>query len=1111
MTLVSTEDLLLAALWERSATGPEHGCALDTVVETIAGGGDRLSKQVEVAVATERLIEAGVLGREARGEREHLYLVEEARGRDAREALSRAELTVIEGEPRESLTVGELSSQVDDSLVTVGAECSDDGVYRLDDVSSEDGLVNRVEEREAWSAVFEQSGREQHGAVVLVEGPGGIGKTTLADAMVETVADEARVSRARCQRQSTDPYRPVRDLLKSVPSENPLDETGPGGAPDVATGVDETDAYEAQRVALFHDITTALVPDDERTVLFLDDIGRADDSTLSYLDYLLERLPELPLVLLGTHRPGTVPEDSALGPGQIPSDVDCTRITLDRFDRSETASLIERVVGRRGIPDEFVDAVYTKTGGTPMFVKSTVEALLDSDRLDTQLQWYPETAGEIPLPDAVHDTVLQRVDVVDDRSRDILAWAALSSDLLPVDVLVDLVDGTRAQVTRSIQILVDAAVLEQDGDGTAVALRSNVVREALQNEGIEDEADRHRTLAETLAAHTDLDADEAWDETVDVDIGEATAIAHHYERGDSPARAIPWYQQAAERAQEIYAHETAIEHYHRTLDLARDRDSEAVLSAGEELARIHATLGDGEQARQYLQFVRERVNPEDTARRQRLARFAANLASSRSDFERAQEEIDQGLALDDSQTKQRCRLLLSRMAHELAADGIETASETLDAAIDIAERLDEPTVRAYCRANQGWLEESTASYATARDHYEAALETFESSGSTHNAAHLQNALGNLVRKQGLFADARSYHESALRTHEEVGDRHAIAITLNNLGLVAWRQSDYDDAREYFEESIDIGTQLQDTFNVARRRHNLANVFREQGDYDHASSLYDEALPVFEDNDSSHMVAIARHDMAKLANRRGQYETAREYCTDALSTYEENNHEHHAGAARNVLGLVSTKMGAYGDALQYFDTALELASGIGNDALQGKIHANWSVLAVEQGNTADARDHAAQALDLLGDARNRWFMGRAHLTLARAAADDGALEKAMGHADEAGDAFETVGARHGVARADTVRGCLLERQSAVERARERYETARKTLDAIGATGDLLGVLQSLVSLEMDRDSHTRSRELGEQALDELDATGSERLQEMRPWFEDQMTTLDRETV
>jgi tetratricopeptide (TPR) repeat protein len=1109
MAFVSTEDLLLAALWEQSATSPGDGSPLDTVVETIAGGGDRLSKQVEVAVATERLIEAGVLGRETHDGREYLYLAVADRGQRARETLSESALTVITDDQRESLTVGELSARVDDSLVTVGAACSDDGVYRLGDASVGDGLIDRVTEQDRWSSVFERSASDQHGAVVLVEGPGGIGKTTLADEMVDTVTDKARIGRASCQRDSTEPYRPLRNLLDAVSSENPLESTGPGGAPDVATGIDETDAYEAQRVALFHDITTALVLNDERTVIFLDDIGRADESTLAYLDYLVDRLPDLPLVLLGTHRPGTTPADSALTPDNVPDDVDSTHITLDRFDRAETELLIERVVGRRGVPDDFVDAVFAKTGGTPMFVKSTVEALLDSDRLDTQFQWYPETADEISLPDAVHDTVLQRVAALDDRSRDILAWVALSSDLLPVDVLGDLVDGTHTQVTRSIQILVDAAVLERSGDGALVSLRSNVIREALQAEETDDQASRHRRLAEALAAHTDLDADGAWDETTDLDIGDATAIAHHYERGDDPERAIPWYQQAAERATEIYAHETAIEHYHRVLALARDRDRQAVLAAGEELATIHATLGDGDQARQYIQFVRERLDPSDTTRRQRLARSSARLASSRSDFETARDEIDEGLALDDSPTEQRCRLLLARIEHELPSDGVEGASETLDMAIDIAETLVDPTVRAYCRMNQGWLAESTASYATARDHYESALETFETADSRHNAAHLQNALGNLVRKQGLFDDARSYHESALRTHEEVGDRHAIAITLNNLGLVAWRQSDYDSAREYFEESIDIGTQLRDEFNVARRRHNLANVFREQGDYDRASALYEEALPVFEENDSGHMVAIARHDMAKLATRRGRYETAREYCTGALSTYEANDHDHHASAARNVLGLVSTKLGAYADALQYFDTALELASGIGNDALQGKIHANWSVLAVERGETADAEDHAERALDRLGAARNRWFMGRAHLSLARASADEDALDAAMSHADEARAAFEAVGARHGVARASVVRGCLLEERSAVDRAREQYDTARETFEDIGAVGDLLTVLQSLVRLETAQNEHERRREYCELALEEPDEADSDRLREKRQWFEDGLSR-DRET-
>jgi phosphoribosylamine-glycine ligase len=58
-------------------------------------------------------------------------------------------------------------------------------------------------------------------------------------------------------------------------------------------------------------------------------------------------------------------------------------------DPDETRELIEQVVGRRGVPTALADAVHERTGVTPLFVETTVQALLETDQLDPQLQWYP--------------------------------------------------------------------------------------------------------------------------------------------------------------------------------------------------------------------------------------------------------------------------------------------------------------------------------------------------------------------------------------------------------------------------------------------------------------------------------------------------------------------------------------------------------------------------------------------------------------------------------------------------------------------------------------------------------------------------------------------------
>lgn len=1114
MVEVTTEDALLVTLREHPATESTTGCTLQTVVEKLVGDGTRLSQQVEVAVAVEALLGRGLVERNTDSDgTERLSLTREgaARGTTLREDLSSAEITVVEDGASRQTTVGTLASKTGRTLVDVARNCTPDDTYYRDEEIVDEGIVGREDEQEGWSRIVDRCRNEQRGALVLVSGPGGIGKTTLAETFLEE-SDVTVVHRARCQRESTEPYGPIREILETAVETTPFATAGPSGAPEAATDIADADAYGAQRAALFHDITDVLAPDEGLAVLFLDDIGRGDAATLRYLSYLLEEIRERPLLVLGTYRPGTLSE-SSISPEGLSESIDHKTFELDTFDRDETRELIERVVGRRGVPEVFVTAVYDRTDGIPMFVESTVEALLESEQVDSQFEWYPQSADEIVLPDEVHETVLRRIDVLDDRSREVLRWVSLSSEALPLTVLADLVESTVQEVRRSVDVLVEADILEEDGTGDSFTLRSNVIRESLTQLASASGERDHRALASALAADSETsagDGDESGEDGGDVttqedirgesSIEHAATIAYHYEQAGDYQEAIEWYERAATRAKELYAHESAVGYYHSILDIARKTDEGAVLSAGEELASVYYLLGEYQQAQQYVQFVRGQLG-DDVADRQRLADFAAGLLTARNEFDAAIEELENALELDESPTAQRCKLLLSRAGHELAVSDIETARETIRAALDIARELDDEELMARTRSIEANLAEATSEYEEAREKYEYVLDVYESTDSHHNAAYIRNQLGRVLRKQGDFEGATRYHETARSTFDEIGDRYGVGITENALGLVAWRQSEYDRAREHYERAIAVSTQLRDEYGVALCRLNLGNVLREQGDYDGASECYDAALPVFEETDSHPLVAIAYHDMGKLANRRGLYQTAREQCERALEMYQQVDHDHHAGAVQNVLGLVHTRTGEYDRAQGYFEDALELARKVDNHALVGKIHANWALLAVETDAFDEVLDHCQTALEALEDARNKWFIGRVHLARARAGLAQGRLEEVETQLAQAKAAYESAGVRHGVAKTRLLGGHLSRERQNVEDARDGYERALETFRDIGAYGDHLEALGALCELEREAGNERRVSELCGDAIDVLELVDSATLHEMRRDFED----------
>ncbi|MGF1432283.1 AAA family ATPase, partial [Kitasatospora sp. LaBMicrA B282] len=154
-------------------------------------------------------------------------------------------------------------------------------------------------------------------AVVLIQGPRGIGKTALLRAALGRIPGEAVVLRARCHDNERDfPYGVVRQLFDPfVNQASATNRTDPQEFPEaVQDGYRGPDGYLAEALPegrgvvgggrrqvldnLFHaarSLTTRT-----QVVMAIDDLHLADDDSRQWFSYLARRLDDLPVVLLAT-------------------------------------------------------------------------------------------------------------------------------------------------------------------------------------------------------------------------------------------------------------------------------------------------------------------------------------------------------------------------------------------------------------------------------------------------------------------------------------------------------------------------------------------------------------------------------------------------------------------------------------------------------------------------------------------------------------------------------------------------------------------------------------------------------------------------------------------
>jgi predicted ATPase len=191
------------------------------------------------------------------------------------------------------------------------------------------------------SALAEAAGGR--GAVALVSGEAGIGKTSLVASFAAAHAVSARVLWGACD-----------DLAVARPL-GPFLDIAAGDAPRLGEALREPGRIDAFAAVL------AELGRESPTVCAVDDAHWADEATLDLLTYLGRRIGSAPTLLVITFRDDELPPDHPLRRA-------AAGVSPGRARRVELAPLSREAVGELAGEGGDADALHAATGGNPLFV-----------------------------------------------------------------------------------------------------------------------------------------------------------------------------------------------------------------------------------------------------------------------------------------------------------------------------------------------------------------------------------------------------------------------------------------------------------------------------------------------------------------------------------------------------------------------------------------------------------------------------------------------------------------------------------------------------------------------------------------------------------------------
>jgi DNA-binding CsgD family transcriptional regulator len=323
-------------------------------------------------------------------------------------------------------------------------------------------LVERDRETAALAALIDAMPSGE-GRVAWIEGPAGIGKSTLlAEARRYGVSAGAEVLAARGSELEREfPFGMVRQLFEAVVSDPRRRErllagaAAPAaavfGAPDSAAN--EGDVSFAALHGLFW--VALNLAADRPLILAIDDLHWCDRPSMRFVAYLARRLEGQPILVATTIRTGEPGTDVALM-GEIANDPSTIAVRPVPLSAEAVRSLVRERLGADA-DDVFCSACHEATGGNPLFLRQLLTAL-ETDRVKPQAA-NADVVLEIG-PRAVSRTVIMRL-------------SRLSQDAIAVARAV-------AVLTESATLPAVAALTELDetrvADATGALARAEILR-----------------------------------------------------------------------------------------------------------------------------------------------------------------------------------------------------------------------------------------------------------------------------------------------------------------------------------------------------------------------------------------------------------------------------------------------------------------------------------------------------------------------------------------------------------------------------------------------------------------------------------------------------------
>jgi predicted ATPase/DNA-binding SARP family transcriptional activator len=204
----------------------------------------------------------------------------------------------------------------------------------------------------------------------------------------------------------------------------------------------------------------------------------------------------------------------------------------------------------------------------------------------------------------------------------------------------------------------------------------------------------------------------------------------------------------------------------------------------------------------------------------------------------------------------------------------------------IGRQVGRPQAPGYIWSALGSAHQLRRDLPSAADAVRRSTEVFDDLGDDAGLAHALHHLGCVERDLGQIGDARAHLQEALGLRRRLGDRRGENVTLANLGLTDAAGGDFDAGRRLTRVALAQGEEVEDGPGVAGSLLAIAVVELFAGDLALSRVLAEQAAEAFRPQGYRRLTAWTLQFAAELAVADGHYQTGRRSAAEAAALFAE---------------------------------------------------------------------------------------------------------------------------------------------------------------------------------------------------------------------------------